>query len=185
MKKIVNSLKDYIKNENIVSIERNKIDNDWLLSMPLKSSTTLLLLSHLNEFLFDGFKIIRIGDITKLRHEPTVEEILKREKIAIALEDEQSINIEGWRQAFIELSSINPIVIIECEHLENVDFYIGEIKNVTSESVELLYFDGDGKWDNEISIIDFIDITCVTINDRYSTFMGRYARDQKYRCFLQ
>jgi hypothetical protein len=179
MRKINTSLKDFINNKNIVSIERKYIDKNKIISVPIKLSKTLLLIKYCYDFIDDGFKIIRLKDISAMKQEKVIERINKIEGFLGDSANSISIPIEEWRQVFCCLLSLNKTIIIECEYLNGCRFYIGKILKVKSESVEIITFDGKGKWDKEASIIKYKKITCVTFDDRYSIIMGRYALNKK------
>ena len=175
MRKIFDSLENFIKNENIIGIKRENIDENTLLSIPLKISKKFLLVKYWYDFLFDGYKIVRIKDITEIKQVKVIEEIHKLENIIVENEDITPINIDGWQEMFKSMFSLNMIIIIECERTTGVDFYIGKILNVKKIALDILYFDGEGKWDENKTTIKYKYITCVSFSSRYIKFMSRYV----------
>ena len=98
-----------------------------------------------------------------------------RDRIKADELDIQTINISSWYSLFKEIKKEQRIVIVESERKTDSDFYIGRIEMVEDNNLKLLCFDPAGIWDNEASIICYTNITCVTFQDRYSTYMGKYA----------
>jgi hypothetical protein len=175
MKKFYDPLENFIKNENIISIKRENLDESKLVSIPVKMSKKLLLVKYWYDFLFDGYKIIRIRDITEIKQEMVIEEIHKREKITTNSGNITSLDIDGWQQIFKWMFSLDIIVIIECERINEIDFYIGRILDVRTKAVKILHFDGEGKWDENKTVIKYQHITCVSFYCRYIKFMSRYV----------
>ena len=118
MNKYSDSLDKYIKNRNVISISRERIDKNKVYSIPLKKSQDCLLLAQLDDFLFDGFMIIKIEDITELSQEMFISKILKKEKIQLTNEPTIPENMGNWQEIFNWLISLKIIVIIECECLD-------------------------------------------------------------------
>ena len=179
MKKLKDLLEGYIENKNIISIERQKIDPHKIIATPLKMSQHLLLFAYWYDFFPNGFKIIKMDDITSIRHDDSeifIEEINRNEKIKIDSKRIDSISIINFQQVLKMLAELNVIVTVEHEGYQDSDFYIGEILSIKPESAEILEFDSAGKWYEKSSTVKYEDITCVTFNDNYSLLMGKYAK---------
>ena len=173
-----NTIKICGQNNNLTEIERKNIDTSNILATPLKVSNELLLIAYWYDFVMDGFKVIRISDITNIIQNESIEfikMIFEKEKIKADELDIQTINISSWYSFFKEIKKEQQIVIVESERKTDSDFYIGRIEMVEDNNLKLLCFDTAGNWDNEASIIGYSNITCVTFQDRYSSYMGKYA----------
>lgn len=178
IEKLYELLEKFITNENIISIKRERIDPDNILATPLVFSQRFLLIVYWYDFFFGGYKIIRINDITDVvqgASELFLEKIYKEEKIIENHKNFPMPNMLSWQQIFKWLFSLNLITIIENEGLDNSDFHIGKILNTKSDTVEISEFDGAGRWIEDTSVVDYENISCVTVQDRYSELMGKYA----------
>jgi tetrahydromethanopterin S-methyltransferase subunit F len=145
-------------------------------------SQKYLLVKYWYDFLFDGYKIVRLEDITEVIQEKFVEKIHEREKIVANNELTAPINIDGWQQIFCGFLFSNMVISIECEHIDGVIFYLGKILGATASSVEILQFDGEGKWDECKTMVEFQDITCISFNSRYIKIMSKYTEPYRYTC---
>ena len=176
-------LKTYIENRSIISIKREKIDNNTILSTPLKVSTDFLLLAYLYDFFLNGYKIVKIEDITQLKQsdsEKHIEEICNKERILEFRQNFDSLSLTNWQSIFRWISYTDQIVTIESEKLNGSEFYIGSIIVVESDSLAILQFDGAGIWDKDRSIIKYDSISCITFGDMYSSLMGKYAKAESH-----
>jgi hypothetical protein len=188
MKTIEQKIRDYndkisehIKKSDFVKLERKFKDNESLLNgIILKMSDNFLLIRRIDDFLLNGFAIIRLDQFDRLRcgkFEKAYKKILIFENI---LTDSSNlyleINLNSWQSIFENLRKMDFHVSIECEELEEPSFTIGPIKRITESSVSILYYDPTGKLDDKNTIIKFDDITLLEFGDRYSTIFKKYLR---------
>lgn len=151
-----------------------------MLTIPLSASSEYLLIAELYDFFPNGYKIIRIEDITSIKHgesEKFVEEIIKKENIQI-IYNLSSRDLTSWHAIFNWLALEDRPIIIESEMFENPKFYIGKIINIKTGSIELLQFDGAGVWYKKSTTILYKKISSITFNDKYSLLMSKYARNK-------
>ena len=80
--KILKSCIDYKKQ---VTIERDEVDDEEITAIPIMMSRQLLLVHYLYDFYMDGYKVLRISDITKI------------ERGEIALKNRQNLSMEGCK----------------------------------------------------------------------------------------
>lgn len=52
-----------------VTIEREEVDDEPITAIPIMISDQLLLIHYLYDFFMDGYKVLCISDITKIRRE--------------------------------------------------------------------------------------------------------------------
>lgn len=170
-------LKQNIEIMHEVKIIRSRISEDALYSIPLGLGKDLVLLQGLDEFVLDGYFIIRLKDITSVeisKSQVFTLHILKEEGILNQIKKPALSSLDHWRDVLEELSAIGNNIIVKCESLEYSEFYIGAIIAIDKKSLYLLYFDGAGKWDEEPTEISLRDITSIQIDSRYSTIMSKY-----------
>lgn len=177
--KIRKTLQDSLKNEDVIRITRSKIDNEPIHCVPLVIGEGIVLVHYIYDFQFDGYKIIRTNDVTSVRVkeiERYVKQILLQE--GLFEQDKYSFlsNLKGWQDTFDKLKNLGKNVIIECENPKNRGFYIGKISEVNVDSLLLLNFNALGRWDPTATKINFKEITCVTIENRYINIMVKYIK---------
>ena len=62
--------------------------------------------------------------------------------------------------------------ILESEVEE--DFLIGRLMEISQWDFTFWYFDASGKWDTELDVVDFDDLTSVSFDDRYTNTIIKY-----------
>jgi len=168
-----------IESHNQVHIKRCKIDRNSIHCYPLIMGEKLLLVQYLDDFQVDGYKIIRIKDITDTcsdECERFFEFIFEEEGILNEIGKQSISNLDSWETVFKELMTLGKNIIVECEDIEGKDFYVGKINEVNKISLLLSYFDAIGEWEQEPVNIAFKEITSVSFDDRYSTIISKYVK---------
>lgn len=159
-----------------IMIKRSNIDKDLLYCIPLKVGQDLVLVQYLYDFLIDGYKILRIKDITAIRsgdQERFSEKILCDEGILNQIQT-PLVNVDNWGTVLRDVFALEKNIVVECENLG--EFYIGRIVEVSKSTLSLLHFDPLGEWDDEPTQIIFKDISLVSFDDRYSSIMSKYTK---------
>ena len=155
------------------TFERRRITDHRLCGLVVSESTSLILIQKFDDFLFDGYTVIRRSDVSKswsADFNSFNERIMRKEGLwknppkAI-----RSLPLDGWHSLLASIG--NRAVIIENERKD--DFYIGSIVACEEHSVLIHYFDPCGRW-KTIERVPYREITCVTFGDRYSTTYSRY-----------
>lgn len=166
-----------IKEHNVIRIDRNKIDVCTIDCVPLLMGKDMILVQYLYDYMIDGYRIIRMSDITSIHHNDVdrfSKEILMKEKILDKIKSSPINNIDNFNNIFQQLRKIGKNIVIEIETMDSTDLYIGQIKEVYDDSVLFWNFDGLGKWDEAPARIYFHDITVIIFDDRYSTIISKY-----------
>lgn len=177
IKRMIN---EAIDQRHQIHITRINIDENPIDCIPIAAGKKLLLVEYLYDFLFDGYLVIRINDITSIRsgeieryseHIFNSEGIVNHNKLSTIEFDDNWDNIFRW------LQSLNEFCIIECESLSSSsNFYIGKIENIRKDSVDLLNFNAIGKWDKHHTNILYEHITLVSFKTRYIDIMRKYLQ---------
>lgn len=169
-------LNECIKNNWHCCIKREEIDDNQYHSIPVQISKELLLFRYIYDFEFDGYKIIRLEDITYVRHDEQeiFSEMIFRKEHIVQTKNIPKINLDNMKSIFQNL--IHKDVIIECEILEQNTFLIGKIESVTDKTVDILNFDGVGCLDDIPTTVNYSDITCITIDSRYQNVITKYVK---------
>ena len=157
-------------------ISRPEIDPNCLYGFVLNTSECLTMIAEEDDFLLDGYKIIRNVDLQLCKVTATTKyctRIMKKEGLLDNLHVFPKVDLTDWRSVFHSLKQLGTFVPVENEQDE--DFLIGPIRRINKLSVSIDYFDGTGKW-QEPEIIDFKDITCVSFDTRYILTHQKYLK---------
>lgn len=179
---IIDLLQSSIKGRNRVRIFRKGNKNEPIDCIPLIRGQRLLLLQCVFDFLLDGYKIIRLKDISSVRSsksEKFHDFILRQEGISSNICVPSKIPLESWRDVLRVLNDSGKIATIECEYTQDYRFNIGKIVDFSRTSVSMMCFDVIGLWDDVVTDITYKDISSVSFDDRYSQTMSKYTREAK------
>jgi len=172
-------LKEHIENRNELRIERKKIDTNPLNCVPLVLSEKLLLIAYIYDFEQDGYMIIRIKDISSIKYgdsQKFSEKILRNEGVLDKIVSPPITQIDNWEIVFKQLKMAENNIIIECESVENGEFYIGKIVEVNKNNLMFLNFNGAGEWDKEPTKILYRNITSISLNKKYTLTISKYLK---------
>jgi len=172
---LLNLLDRAIIGRNVLSIERSDMVETELLCIPIARSEELLLLHVFYDFYPDGYRIVRIEDIYDVirdASEEFFERIIGAEGVYVHLQPPMSIDLTSWRTALTSLRGRYDYCIIECDEQE--DFLIGKIMELGEWDFSFWYFDATGKWDDEMDIVDYDDLTGVGFDDNYTNTIIKY-----------
>lgn len=164
-----------ISNQELIKLDFKKSDID-LNGIPLLISEKLCLLQVLEDFHFDGFKIIRIKDIKKVRSsemEKFIEKILKCENRFEILNHNLSV-IDNWAHILDQLKTLGFHIVIESEDDKFEYFEIGRIISLQDKVVTFQKFDVMGKWNSQYKDIYLKNIVRVQYQNEYVEVYSRY-----------
>ncbi len=173
---IIKQLDYCIKNEYQCTIERPLFDEYPIHCLPIKRSEQLVLVHYMYDFSFDGFKIVRLNDITSLIRSETEmfsEKICKSERILPPASPD--IDVSDYKTAFEQF--LNKNIEVECEAPEVNTFNIGKVIKVTDKQLEICRFDALCVWDKDNTLINIEDISCVSFGNRYLNILSKHAEN--------
>src|SRR5579871_3505019 len=167
--------KDYVK---IFRTFKNREEN--ISGFILAMSKNFLLVQLDNEFLLDGFSIIKKDQFDSLQYskfEIARRKIFKGEGI---LDKDYgikaNISLSSWQNIFEDLKKSDCHVIVECEDKEEPDFIIGPIKRVSKDKVNIQYYDPAGQLEKGSTLVKYDEITIVTFDNRYLKTFRKYLK---------
>ena len=166
------------RNSNIANVFM-KYNANYYNLIPVKASDQLFLAINEDDFIFDGFRVSRFRDVTKLRvKNDKCDEIIKNEGLFQNLSIPE-IELENWESVFNSLQTIGKNIIVEHETPEGIDdnFAIGKIDRVYKNCFYIYHFDADGIWEKEPYRIPFQEVTSVTFESRYINVFTKYIPD--------
>lgn len=182
--KLREKLKEIIQLKQGVKIERFYIECNAIHCFPILLGKKLLFVRCENDFELDGYMILRLKDITNIRSDES-ERFLKlilREEGIIPHENNQVVTkIDDWEDLFKELKELGKYYIVECERLDDGDFYLGEIIKVNKQSIVFQHFDGVGEWEEKPTKIAYKDITSVSVDKRYINIISKYVKPKRQK----
>jgi len=164
-----------ISGRNVLSIERPDVVETDLLCIPIARSEELLLVHVFYDFYPDGYRIVRIEDIydaIRDASEEFFERIIGAEGVYVRLTPPMSIDLTSWRGALASLRGRYDYCIIEYGGEE--DFLIGKVMELGEWDFTFWYFDATGKWDEEMDVVDYDDLTAVSFDDNYTNTIIKY-----------
>lgn len=168
---------EYKNSRTLISIERDKIDDNSIQGFLLEYSNELILIQYIYDFNLDGLMILRRNDITKIKSNATdilQTQLLKDEDLYKNVDFYVKLNLSDWGSILSNIKKDYGLVIIEDEKKEKGIFLIGKIETITKKSVEITHFTGTGTWGEVPTPIDFNDITSCQVNTNYINVYQRY-----------
>lgn len=173
--KILKSCIDYKKQ---VTIERDEVDDEEITAIPIMMSRQLLLVHYLYDFYMDGYKVLRISDITKIERgevEEFHDKIIDREGM-LNVSCPPKVSILSWKDFFCAMIKENRMIDISLEKLQSgKTFFVGKIKAVKEDFLELQEIDVLGNYKHKVVKVLYKDITLVSFGNRYSVLLDKYS----------
>jgi hypothetical protein len=155
-----------------------------MMGIPIMMSDNLLLFRYFVDFYLDGFKIIRIHDISQIERgnkEGFFEDIIRKEGLYKKFNEVAITSIDNWKVAIQSINAKYPCYIIERE-LSTCGLVIGKSIKHLNQNLEFHPFSPTGEWE-EFETIQYDEITCVSFNDGYSKTISKYVKQPD--CFHQ
>lgn len=160
---------------SVLSIERPDVAETELLCIPIARSEELLLVHVFYDFYPDGYRIIRLEDIYDVIRDGSemfFERIIGAEGVYVNLKAPARLNLTSWKTALESLRGRYDYCILECD--EEEDFLIGRVMEIRDWELTFWYFDATGKWDDELDVVDYEDLTAISFDDNYTNTIIKY-----------
>ncbi|MDO6432684.1 hypothetical protein Q4E93_18910 [Flavitalea sp. BT771] len=177
-------LQKHINNKDYIKIFRTVCDKEENLSgFILGASKNFLFLQLDNEFMLDGYAVIRIDDFDSIRHssyERTQRKIFNAEGLlSTEYGFDKHLPLTSWSDILKALKAYDLHVIIENINDGYLDFWIGKITRVADKSMSIHNYDPDGYLDEKPKVIKMDTISIIKFGDRYSTIFRKYLKYRK------
>ena len=177
-------LKKYIENKNYVKIIRTVCDKEENLSgFILGMSKNFLLLQLAQDFMLDGYAIIRLDDFDSIRHssyERTQRKIFNAEGLlSTGYGFDKQLSLTSWTDILKALKGYDLHIIVENINKDFLDFWIGPITKVAADSLSIHNYNPDGQFYDKPTVIKLETISVIKFGDRYSTIFRKYLRNKK------
>jgi hypothetical protein len=169
------------KKRNLVSVHRAEIDDKAIQGFVLASSKELIAFQYVYDFNLDGLMVLRVADITEVRHSATSkfqESLLEQEGLLKKVPFGANFHLQNWRSVISQFSKEHALLIFECEVGQEKDFLIGRVLKTTATGVQIQHFSGAANWAESPEKIAFDSITCCQVNTNYiKVYERHFARN--------
>ena len=140
-------------------------------------SRKLLVLHVLSDFHLDGYQILRLRDIVKVRigkFDRIQDRILKRFGVHEKVVKPSWLRFGSWLSVFHSLQQTGKCIAVESALLDVDVFALGTIQRVAKDRLLIRTFDATGKWMSEPKEFFYNEITSVFFDDEYSSTFYDY-----------
>ena len=140
-------------------------------------SKSLLVMRWIEEFRVEGYKIVRIKDISEIRrneYEETYDQILKHFQVPPATQSPKWLKYGNWKSVFNSLQKRKKCVAVNSISLNYDEFALGLVEGTGRGSISIKAFDATAKWFDEPRVFRFQQIYQVGFDDRYHKIFYKY-----------
>ncbi len=176
MKLTSDKLGTYIRDRELVKIERSSIDSNSLQAFLLGFSDHLVACRLVSDFHLEGLMFLRRSTISNITVDATSR--FQRELLENAglIDDELFVlshRIDSYASLLTGLRH-NQITIFEEESLDDSYFWIGRYVWHEDGTHCVHEFSGTGVWDDDLTELDLDALTCCQLDSNYILFYQRY-----------
>lgn len=139
------SLSTHIQQQHYLELHMKIIEEIQIQCIPVSISNNLLMVLKFQDFMPDGFEIVRVDDIADLSYSETCkyfETIVKQEEASTLLRNAPEIILINWQTVFCSLKNLNSIVIVDIGKEDCVN--VGKVLDVSENEVSMLCFSPTG-----------------------------------------
>lgn len=180
-------LREHQKGQHLVALIREDLDDNDLHGFIIDFNQKWVLIQKEYDFIFDGFLLVKREFITAIRHGSTQ----KFHKRLFQIEGKMSevgfeqgsllcAGAELEMKPFLLSLGREKVMILEDERDDL--FLIGFIEGMSdARDVEVRFFDGVGKLDDELSVVSEDELTVVAFDSSYCLHYERYFMRKRKR----
>ncbi|MBN2212320.1 MAG: hypothetical protein JW709_13060 [Sedimentisphaerales bacterium] len=150
--------------------------------VPVLVSRSLLAFQEIRDFHFDGYRIVRLKDIVKIRRskcDVVQEKILKHTGEFAKYSIPGWLRVGSWKILLKSIKGRNLCICIASGLMDVNVFVVGEIYALKDDAVVLKSFDAHGNWCKPKHRINYSDITEVSFGDEYSVTFNEFVKNGK------
>lgn len=179
---ILDKINDFTIKRKYCKISRivNKEELSYKKGYIIDSSNDFILFKEVEDFVVRGFLVFPIHQVSKIRRNKNdvfFDKICKLEGIKVSIKKPE-IDLKNWESIFNSIQKLGFNVIIVNEISEQDSFDIGPILRVTKNKVTINYFDATGKFDEDLTEIQYSDITHIDFDDIYTNTISKYLKNK-------
>jgi hypothetical protein len=155
-------------------------DDSLIFGFIVKYSDEFLMIEEAGDFSLDGIKIIPYETVRSIRHNKfdKAKKIIYNEENLIKLSHKiiDKTSLQDFKSLFKSIKKQDLHCIVESRKNKKDIFSIGEILEITDESVTIKNYDATGKTYKKPDEIAFKNIELVNFNDNYSKTFRKYLK---------
>ena len=179
---ILDKINDFTTKRKYCKISRiaDKEELSYKKGYIIDSSNDFILFKEVEDFIVRGFLVFPIHQVSKIRRNKNdvfFDKICRLEGIKDSIEM-PNIKLNNWESIFNSIQKLGFNVIIINEISDEDTFDIGPILKVTSNEVTINYFDATGKFDEDLTEIQYSDITHIDFDDIYTNTISKYLKNK-------
>ena len=179
---ILNKINDFTIKRKYCKISRsvNKEELSSKTGNIIGTSNDFILFKEVDDFFVRGFLVFPIHQVSKIRRNKNdvfFDKICRLEGIKDSIK-KPNIELNNWESIFNSIQKLGFNVIIINEISDEDTFDIGPILKVTSNEVTINYFDATGKFDEDLTEIQYSDITHIDFDDIYTNTISKYLKNK-------
>lgn len=131
-----------------------------------------------HDFHWDGVYVFRIADVTEVSASDVNDffgKVITEEELRRELPPTEALR--GYRPLLKWAEDTGELVVLETESTQpdEGDIWLGRVVSVSGDTVELIYIDATGCWDDEPSQVPVADITRMEVCSKYCRLFAKYA----------
>ena len=178
-KEISKALQNAQKNDEVVEIFRGEMDEVSILANVISFSQDLICVESINDFTSNGYRILRLKDITDISLSDKNDSlrfmnyICKKEDVFSLSNPE--IDIKSWASVFAFLASEKLPVTVECALDDAFDYYVGWITSLNGNIATMKCYDGSGVMFEEDMKINLSFVSQIMVKEKYTTLTAKYV----------
>ena len=174
-------IKSAAKNVSLVNIYF-RFDPNYYNLIPLVLEDKLLLTINEFDFIFDGYSVYRVKDITRVKIKSDMcDEIIKSEGLTSSIIT-PNINIYSWKNVFESLKSLNRNILIKKQTIDckDVDLYVARIENIHKYFAYVWFLSDEGRWDDTHTKVLYSEIANITFASRCVDIPSKYLNEPPF-----
>lgn len=168
-------MSQFINLQNYIGLKLKINGTEVVNCIPIAASNDLLFVLRYQDFMPDGFEILRLMDIQSYDYSDSCryfEEIVKKEGAQSLLSDSSDINISNWTTVFTSIKELEYIVIVDIGKEDAV--IVGRVASILEDSVRMHCFSPTGVWDDEEWAEPYKNITGIKFKNHYTNIYTKY-----------
>ena len=175
------ALKNLIYNKKQCCIWRTGLEDYPIRCIPLAVSKYFILIAVIDDFLIDGYQVIRLEDVTCVERGDTevfLERVFLSENIEVNRDNLLLGHMDSMQDMFTVFLNSKKHISIENETEEQFFFYIGIVLEVTDQYIDFIDYDEMGIWRRNSERVFYKDITCISFKSNYINVLSKYTRKE-------
>ena len=179
-KEVNKTIGSKLRGDELIEVFRSGIDEMSMLTNALYVSQELLYCHNITDFSVDGYRVVRLSDITDIvtcdKNESLrfMNYIYKKENLFP--KDYSILESKSWSAVCKYLAGAKKAATVECTFDDAIDYYVGWIESVNGNIATMKCFDGGGTLFEQNQRINLDFVSQIIFDDKYSRLMAKYIK---------